>query len=270
LEKYKDLPIIGLTADAIAGVKEKCIEAGMMDYTIKPIDQDEVFGKLVKWVKISDKNVSPEKTPEKQKVETPEIPKIEGIQTNLAVNKLGIRANSYINILKKFYNSNISFPEELNTVFNEGDTETAIRMLHTMKGVSGNIGAVGLQAISLKAESMLKENNKLDDATLIEFEKILNPILESLFKVLIEPDQQKIVKSKTKVNIKSIKPQLDEIKILLENDDGDAIEKIKLLNDQLGSTPEYIQLLNKAEMYDFEEALNILKKIKLRRTVSNI
>ncbi len=261
LEKYKDLPIIGLTADAITGVKEKCIEAGMMDYTIKPIDQDEVFGKLVKWVKISDKNTSPEKTPEKQRVETFEIPEIEGIQTNWTVKKLGIGINSYINILKKFYNSNIGFLEDLKIVFKEGDIETALRMLHTMKGVSGNIGAVELQAVSLKAESILKENNKLDDITIIELEKILNPILESLFKVLIEPDQQKEEKPKVKVSFESIKPQLDEIKKMLENDDGDAIDKIKLLKGQLGNNQEYLQLENNTGMYDFEEALNSLEKL---------
>ena len=267
LENYKDLPILGLTADAMLGVKEKCIESGMMDIVTKPIDQDDAFGKLLKWINkdiikkisvVSDKKIIKIPDPDEKVI----IPEIEGVLTHKASKKLGIRTNSYINILKKFYNSNISFLEELKKVYKEGDIETTIRMLHTMKGVSGNIGAIELQAISLKAESMLKENNKLDDATIIELEKILNPILESIFKTLIESDQQKEEKPKAKVSLESIKPQLGEIKSMLENDNGDVFDKINQLKGKLDHLQEYKQLKNFVNLYDFESALNAFVKLK--------
>jgi len=273
LEHYKDLPILGLTADAMSGVREKCIESGMMDYITKPIDQDDAFGKLVKWI---DKDLIKKKSigSDKQAIKKPDpdeqliIPEIKGVLTHKAHKKLGIAINSYINILKKFYNSNIGFIEGLKSEYNEGNIETTIRMLHTMKGVSGNIGAVDLQAYSLKAENLVKENKNVDIETIIsEFEEILNPILESIFKTLIEPDKQKEEKPKAKVSLESIKPQLDEIKKMLENDDGDAIDKIKLLKGQLGNNQEYLQLENNTSMYDFEEALISLEKLTNAITV---
>lgn len=46
----KHVPIIALTADAIAGVKEKLLEAGMDDYIVKPIDFVVLSGVLKKYL----------------------------------------------------------------------------------------------------------------------------------------------------------------------------------------------------------------------------
>ena len=47
---FKDLPVISLTAKAMMGDREKCIEAGASDYVSKPVDMDELFGVLNKYL----------------------------------------------------------------------------------------------------------------------------------------------------------------------------------------------------------------------------
>ena len=50
-ERYANIPIIAMTANAMTGDKEKCLEAGMNDYTSKPVNQDVLIKKLQKWLK---------------------------------------------------------------------------------------------------------------------------------------------------------------------------------------------------------------------------
>ena len=44
------LPVVAMTADAIVGVKEKCIAAGMQDFITKPINPDKVFKSILNWI----------------------------------------------------------------------------------------------------------------------------------------------------------------------------------------------------------------------------
>ncbi|OUS29008.1 hypothetical protein A9Q99_10375 [Gammaproteobacteria bacterium 45_16_T64] len=56
-ERYKDIPIVALTANAILGDKEKCLEAGMSDYLTKPVQPDDLVLMLEKWMLVKENPV---------------------------------------------------------------------------------------------------------------------------------------------------------------------------------------------------------------------
>jgi CheY-like chemotaxis protein len=50
LSTFKDLPIVAVTAKAMKGDREKCIEAGAWDYLAKPVDTDQLLAVLRAWL----------------------------------------------------------------------------------------------------------------------------------------------------------------------------------------------------------------------------
>jgi CheY-like chemotaxis protein len=52
-EAYQFIPIIATTANALKGDDEKCLAAGMTDYTVKPVEPEQLMAKIQRWSKFS-------------------------------------------------------------------------------------------------------------------------------------------------------------------------------------------------------------------------
>ena len=49
-DRFADLPILAMTADAMGGAQEKCLEVGMNDYIAKPLRRKKLIEMVEKWI----------------------------------------------------------------------------------------------------------------------------------------------------------------------------------------------------------------------------
>jgi len=188
--KFDSLPIIAMSASAMTQDKEMAEQSGMNDHVAKPVNVKDLFTVLLKWIthkerphpkSFTQKNKTAQET---DKMNMPEIP---GIDVEDGLNRVSGKKSTYINMLKKFV---CSFPEsaqEIQTSLNNENFSTAQRVAHTVKGVSGTIGAKSLQKIAGELEMAIKNNEKDNfDNLLRTFEQELNNILNVLKPVLDE------------------------------------------------------------------------------------
>ena len=105
IEKNKDLPIVAMTANAMQQDREKCTDAGMNDHVAKPIDPDELFRALLKWIKPKQNMTSFETIflPEKKEniKKDDDLPVVDGLDVELGLKRVIGKKPLYFNMLRK-------------------------------------------------------------------------------------------------------------------------------------------------------------------------
>lgn len=122
---YQALPIIAMTAHAMASDKEKCLAAGMSDCVIKPFEPDQLFSVLARWIQ-------------------PLAPV--GVDFELALKHCAGRVELLERIGRRFLTSRRFDAEYIRAALERGDTEEAANIAHQLISTAGTLGAMGLSA----------------------------------------------------------------------------------------------------------------------------
>ena len=173
------IPIIAMTAHAMTGDREKCLEAGMNDYVSKPINPEKLFSALVRWI-IPGKRVIPDylvaRTPRNhQRMKVLPLSGLPGISVKSGLKKVGGNRKLYRKLLNKFRRNYAGVDMKSETLWMD-DLETATRLAHTIKGLAGNIGAQELHLTAADLEAAIRKNQTENiPARLIAFSRDPGP-----------------------------------------------------------------------------------------------
>jgi signal transduction histidine kinase/CheY-like chemotaxis protein/Tfp pilus assembly protein PilF len=275
LKDYKDVPIIGLTADAMTGVREKCIEAGMQDFVTKPIDPDEIFGALVNWIKPEQVKISETGIQEKVEVGEKEVPAeiilpdIAGLDIENGLKRVGGNKKLYLKILNQFSSSNRTFADKVLKAVEAKDQELALRTAHSIKGVAGNLGATELFDAAKDLEYLLHEGiEALDEINnlLGKVNNLLLPLIEAIDDFRAEQQKTEVKMETVELNIEEVKQVIAELKDNLEQFSTAAVdnyEKLKTMLSSHGYEMQMMVLEKNINEYDFESALEVIGKLDL-------
>ena len=153
--RFKDLPVLAMTANATLEDRERSLEAGMNEHIAKPIRPQNLFEALLRWIPHGKRKLPEKLHSEGSDQDQPALPDLPGIDTIAGVERLGGKTKSYIKLLQKFSENQADAIPQITLALSSDDTETAIRLAHTLKGVSGSIGATGLQESAAKLEGLI-------------------------------------------------------------------------------------------------------------------
>jgi len=269
------IPIIAMTAHAMAGDREKSIGAGMNDHVTKPIDPQQLFSALTRWIKPGIRgqeggggSMLPDLKVKRSEVDTSDLlPELPGISIKSGRSAVGGNLKLYKKLLIKFYQDYSNTTEQIKKALDSGDRELVQRLAHTIKGVSGSIGAQDLRAASAELEAAIKHGTTSEIKGLTDsFDKVLNIVIHSLKDF---PEFEHYIEKKETKGKKGEPDVLLEIFLKLEYQilkrKPKQCQKVMEQIAEFTLSEEYAQSVTRLgsliERYKFKEAQEILESM---------
>ncbi|MBF0625716.1 MAG: response regulator [Magnetococcales bacterium] len=152
------VPIVAMTAHALTGDKERCLEAGMNDYLPKPVRWMDLVGMLAKWLDM-DESAPPVPLPSPT---PPPIGEGEGLDRGALRTLRNVLAGApgrFGLVLDKFLEGAPQYLAEIGTALAAGSAEGVYRPAHTLKSQSMSVGAVALSRFCKEIETAGREGH---------------------------------------------------------------------------------------------------------------
>ncbi len=153
-ETDRRMPIIAMTANAMQGDREKCLQAGMNDYVSKPVSSRALAEALEKWLPEESGMQEPEVSVQHAE-ENQQVSPVAWDRAGLLERLMGDEELVVI-ILQGFLTDMPRQIEALRGYLEAGDAAGAERQAHTIKGASANVGAEALRTLAVELEQMGK------------------------------------------------------------------------------------------------------------------
>ncbi len=279
---FNDLPIIAMTANAMAGDREKVLESGMWDHIAKPLNVAEMFATIAKWITPSGvadpmplpvaidneacqaelTSVSGQNSMNTARLD--EFTSLPGIDVKAGLATTMENISLYRRMLVKFRESQGNFAELFAAATEDADQTAATRAAHTLKGTSGNIGAKAVQKAAAALEQAL-----IDQSEPERLHELLQTVLSELAVVmqgLLTLDTSSATQTTTAPpDLTQLLAGINRLQVLLQDSDSDAADLVEdLLVTAQGSALEVAlkQVALDINNFDFDAALAHLQVLR--------
>jgi PAS domain S-box-containing protein len=259
--RFKDLPILAMTAHALVEERDRCLKAGMNDHVTKPIDPDALFATLARWTKPR-KASTPAAGDGSQGVDSEAPLEIEGIDVAGALNRVAGNKRLYRRLLKQFVAKESDTDMRIGEALSKGDREGAERLAHTLKGLAGTLGIASVQDPAAKVEKAIRNGDADVPGFLAELKGALAPRMASIQAALGDsgsPESPQVA-----FDAEAAGSSIRRLLSMIDANDGDAAEVVDEVTANLAAKidPSQLKALRESiSEFDFDGARTKLVQI---------
>ncbi len=254
-ERFQHLPIIAMTANVMATDIAQVKAVGMNDHIGKPFDVHELFTTISRWISVQ----QPPKLPTiQQKLSLSIWEDLIGVDWEQGLITTMYNSDLYRRLLILFRDEQQEFLTNFLASQNNPDPTVATRLAHTLKTTAGNIGATYVQqaAAALEIACQQSDNQYAIEPALRRVIEELDPVLKSINNVLAA----KFATTTQNNDTQRIKEIIEKLRILLQEDNPDALEQLDLLT-RLMPNKDLVMLKELVNNFNFVDALVELDKL---------
>ncbi|MCQ4347330.1 response regulator [Pseudomonas stutzeri] len=253
------LPIVAISASAMAEDRRRCRAAGMDGFLAKPIKVEELYATLRQWCRAPAAAAAP--PPRPAAPDDAGLPTIPGLDSAEGLQRvMGDRA-LYRELLGNLLRREHDMPHRLRLELARGDHGAALRLAHTLKGLTATVGAgaTSQAAAALEQELRRKAPAETLEAALVRLEEAFATLLEPLAQWLGTPAPVP-TPPPAPGQLRRICTTLVE---LLQEDDAEAVTWFNANAAALHAalSEEYPELERALRSFEFASALRILQPL---------
>jgi two-component system sensor histidine kinase/response regulator len=248
LTDWHRTPIIAMTANAMNADRQRCLQAGMVDFVPKPIEPEHLFKTLLRWCRPRAPALATANSPS-----APQAPltddtaavqtaltlapsllpaHIEGLDLKAGLRRVMGKEARYLALLREFAATQADAPERAEAALAANDHAADERIAHTLKGLAGTIGADALQAQANTLEEAVRTGGDAA-AALPGVKAALGSLLATLQAVLPAPaDASPASKPHSTIDPAERDALIARLRVLLQADDPKA-QKLLAENESI-------------------------------------
>ncbi|TDU24360.1 PAS domain S-box-containing protein [Panacagrimonas perspica] len=263
--RFKLLPIVAMTANAMQQDRDACLAAGMNEHMAKPINVVEMFGAIRRWSGREQFPVEDEEPAQimlQRPIDPASLPGADVLDAISGLRRTQGDLARYRRLLEMFVHTEADVVTRIEAAVQRDDRPTACRHAHSLKGVAATVGAQELAAVAATVEEYLRHGGDPDPA-LEQLEAAVCAVIVPLREWLeVHPREEAPIPDATTLPLRKL---LDTLRDQLDQDDTAARDTLENLDTTLGAHPArlYLKGLRHAVAeYDFPSAKAALSSLR--------